>query len=470
MERMPAHDQQKLDEFFAMCSDYKGAYVHTNFGFIAVRDPHGLHLAQGHLILPVGKEVPSRMEVQTPSICGCSVPLSELGVDMRGLLAALLGEGLDTPVGKLTFGRHTDTTETVSAHLEQFPSNFYTSEVHPLRLTLSSGSHRFVNRQAEFQSDLRAGTIPYDSLSELSFDLGLLPLRWDTSAIAVTAHTVVGVDLSRHVLDGVAHLALRAARGVDITHARLGYRIQDRAGRALVRRSVEADALQWRDDGEYLRIGELPVSVPPGSVVQCFASYRGRWTHQGWVGDPNNSANLRRLAHEVFDTNLDGIRRSIFDVKQLKQNARTLESGIANLLFLYGFAVNPLSSQFMTEAADLLAFTPQGNIAVVECTIGAVDNDGKLSKLLARTVALSEKLKSAGSAHLKCLPVVVTTLRRETVTDLELAAQKGIVIVTVEDLQRLLEESLVPQDPERSFDTLWASVHPSQTSLFSATT
>jgi hypothetical protein len=204
--------------------------------------------------------------------------------------------------------------------------------------------------------------------------------------------------------------------------------------------------------------------------VQCFASYRGRWTHQGWIADPDNSANLRRLAHEVFDANLDGIRRSLFDVKQLKQNARTLEAGVANLLFLHGFAVNPLSSQFMTEAADLLAFTPQGNIAVVECTVGAIDNDGKLSKLLARTVALSEKLKATGNAHLKCLPVVVTTLPRDAITDLELASEKGIVVVTVEDLQRWLEETQIPRESDRSFDALWTSVHPSQTSLFPTNT
>lgn len=468
MQRLPDHDQQKLAEFFALCRDCEGAYAHANLSFIAVAGPDGLQLAQGHIILPVGNQVPSTMVVQTPSIYGCSVRLSDLGVDTSGLLAALLNDGLNTPVGKLTFGRHAAPPDAASAHLEQYPSNFYTPEIHPLRLTLSTGSHLFTNRQAEFQSDLRAGTTPYDSLNELSFELGLLPLRWDTCSVAVTAHTVVGLDLSRRVHNGVANLALLAARGIDIAHARLGYRIQDRTGKALTRGSVGADSLQWKDKDEYLRVGELSVPIPEGSIVQCFASYRGRWTHQGWIGDPDSSANLRRLAHEVFDASLEGIRRSLFDIKQLKQNARTLEAGIANLLFLHGFAVNPLSGQFMTEAADLLAFTPQGNIAVVECTIGAIDNDGKLSKLLARTVALAEKLKATGNAHLKCLPVVVTTLPREAITDLELASEKGIVVMAVEDLQRWLEETQIPQDPDRSFNALWTSVHRSETSLFPA--
>lgn len=466
MNRMPDHDRQNLDEFFNLYHDYEHAYAHANLSFIAAPSPDGLQLMQGHVILPVGNQVPPRVDLRTPSICGCSVRLSELGIDVRGLLDALLGDGLDTPVGKLAFGRFAETTETPSTYLEQFPANFYTPEVHPVRLTLSAGSHRFANRQSEFQSDLRAGSIPYDSLSELSFELGLQPLRWDTCSLAITAHTVVGVDLTRHVRHGLAHLALRAARSIDIAHARLGYRVQDRTGRAVARSSVGGDAMQWRDEDEFLQVGELSVPVPEGSVVQCFASYRGRWTHQGWIGDPDNAANVRRLAHEVFDANLDGIRRSLFDVKQLKQNARTLEAGVANLLFLHGFAVNPLSSQFMTEAADLLAATPQGHIAVVECTIGAIDNDGKLSKLLARTAALADKLRATGNAHLKCLPVVVTTLPRDAITDLEPALQKGIVVATIEDLQRLLDETLVPQDADKSFEALWSRMHPSQTSLF----
>jgi hypothetical protein len=466
MRKMLAHDQQKIDEFFALSRDYEGAYAHANLSFIAVHGPNGLQLAQGHLILPIGNQVPSRIEVQTPSIYGCSIRLSDLGIDSGGLVAALLDDGLSTPVGQLTFGHHADTTVAVSTHLEQFPSNFYTAELHPLRLTLSAGSHPFTNRQAEFQSDLRGGVIPYDSLAELSFELGLLPLRWDVCSLAITAHTIVGVDLSRCVRNGVAHLAIRAARGIDITHARLGYRIQDSTGKALARRSVSADEPQWNDEDEYLRVGELPVPVPEGSVVQCFASYRGRWTHQGWIGDPDNSANLRRLAHEVFDSNLDGIRKSLFDVRQLKQNARILEAGVANLLFLHGFAVNPLSSQFMTEAADLLAFTPQGEIAVVECTVGAIDNDGKLSKLLARTVALSEKLKMTGNSHLRCLPVVITTQPRDAITDLELASEKGIVVLGLEDLQRWLEETRMPRDSAKTFDALWTSVHSTQALLF----
>src|ERR1700712_5471063 len=98
MRKMLAHDQQKIDEFFALSRDYEGAYAHANLSFIGMHGPNGLQLAQGHLILPIGNQVPSRIEVQTPSIYGCSIRLSDLGIDSGGLVAALLDDGLSTPV------------------------------------------------------------------------------------------------------------------------------------------------------------------------------------------------------------------------------------------------------------------------------------------------------------------------------------------------------------------------------------
>ncbi|PRE98383.1 hypothetical protein C6Q07_29615 [Burkholderia multivorans] len=169
--------------------------------------------------------------------------------------------------------------------------------------------------------------------------------------------------------------------------------------------------------------------------------------------------------HEVFDPELEGTRKSLFDAKSHKQDARVLEAGVGNLMFMYGFAVNPLSSHFTTDAADLLAVSPNGNVAVIECTTGAINNNGKLSKLLARAAALLEKLEQTGNPHLKVLPVVVTTMKREALTDEELASSKGIYVATCEDLERLANESIIPRNADQAFESLWSLVHPPQEQL-----
>ena len=60
MQILATHEQEKIDEFFALYADASGAYQHANFSFIAVASPEGLILAQGHINLPVGDIVPRR--------------------------------------------------------------------------------------------------------------------------------------------------------------------------------------------------------------------------------------------------------------------------------------------------------------------------------------------------------------------------------------------------------------------------
>jgi hypothetical protein len=63
MHSLSDYEQLKVDEFFALSAAGEGAYGQANFSFIAVSGPDGLELAQGHVILPVGSNVPPRREV-----------------------------------------------------------------------------------------------------------------------------------------------------------------------------------------------------------------------------------------------------------------------------------------------------------------------------------------------------------------------------------------------------------------------
>jgi hypothetical protein len=306
--------------------------------------------------------------------------------------------------------------------------------------------------------------MPYDSIGELAVELGLRSVRWDTCTVDFSANNVVAADLQREIVGGTAKLALLAAHGIDLKAARLGYRVLS-SGRVIARRSVGSDELAWRDTEPY-RVGELDVQVPDGALVQCFASYDGQWLHQGWVVQPGSYANVRRVAHEALDANFENTRKYLFDEKIHKQDARYLESGVANLLFMLGFSVDPLFGKLMTDNPDLLASTPSGNILVVECTTGAIDNDGKLTKLLSRTRLLVEKLRQAGHAHVRCLPVIVTSIPRSSITDLQSATDAGIVVASFEDLEAALTKTMVPQNADVLFDERWQSVHPIQDSIF----
>ena len=120
----------------------------------------------------------------------------------------------------------------------------------------------------------------------------------------------------------------------------------------------------------------------------------------------------------------------------------------------------------MRDNPDLLASTPSGNIVVVECTTGAIDNEGKLTKLLTRTRALEDKLRQSGHAHVRCLPVIVTSLPRGAIADLQPAKDAGIVVACAEDIEAALNRTLFPQNPDVLFEEQWQSARPPQDSPF----
>ena len=59
-------------------------------------------------------------------------------------------------------------------------------------------------------------------------------------------------------------------------------------------------------------------------------------------------------------------------------------------------------------------------------------------------------------------------MRREALTDEEIASSKGIYIATSEDLERLVGECLVPQNADQAFESLWSLVHSPQEQLILA--
>lgn len=461
------HVVKTIQEFVSLIAPIAKVYPKALFGFVALSEPEGLVLCQGHIVLPTGPNLPPPMSVKTASICACVVSLVELKLDCEKLIFALLGDGVETPVGNVRFPGTAEGPYPLSASLQRFPSNFYTANAHPLSLSLSlsMSSSRFANRLAEFQNDLRACADPFDSLMELATELGLPSSRWSESVLHVTAHNVVAVDLERHIVNRSVKLALLAAHGLDRGYARLGYRVQTVDGKVIQRRAVDAGELYWSAKEQY-DVGEVDVSVPQGAIIQCFASYKGYWQHQGWVTTPGTFINLRRVAYEAFDPGLANLTKYLSDPRTLRQDARLLELGVATLLYMKGFAPSPFAGKFSTDAPDLLASTPSGNIAVVECTTGAIDSEGKLSKLLNRTALLAERLRVGGYAHVRCLPVIVTTLSRDEITDISLAAENGIIVVSSEDLAAAVNETMVPGNADRLFDEQWRKVHPTQDSLF----
>jgi hypothetical protein len=186
-------------------------------------------------------------------------------------------------------------------------------------------------------------------------------------------------------------------------------------------------------------VGSAELDVAEGAILHCFASYDGLAQHFGWLADQSTTQNARRAAYEAFDPRLETLKSIIPGGHVRGRDARELESVVAWIFWMLGFSVVHLgSATTMQDAADLLATTPSGHIAVIECTTGLLKAENKLALLHARSQAVRRALDASGARHLRSLTVMVTSQPRSDVeVDMEPAERLGIMVMTREDLDQL---------------------------------
>jgi hypothetical protein len=296
---------------------------------------------------------------------------------------------------------------------------------------------------------LRSADAPYDNLNELSIDFGMGGLIERSTIIEAVAPNVVAVDLSNQVTGGIARIGVLATKGINRSKVSIGYRVLDK-GAVTSRMTVAGDVLEWVEE-EGREVAATEISVPPASIVNCYARYDGITYHSGFIVDPSLAQNPRRAVYERFDPELTALAEAL--ATNDRKRARDVEPAIASLLWMLGFNTCHLGgTKVLQDGPDILGATPAGHVIVVECTIGTLKAESKMPKLLARTVAVREQLSKAGHAHLRVLPVMITTLaRNEIASELSDAASNGVYVIAGDDFQEAIGRTLIPPHADQLF-------------------
>lgn len=296
---------------------------------------------------------------------------------------------------------------------------------------------------------LRSADAPYDNLNELSIDFGIGGLIERSTIIEAVAPNVVAIDLSNQVTDGTARIGVLATKGIDRSKVSIGYRVLDK-GTVTARMTVAGDILDWIEE-EARDVASTEIAVPPASIVNCYARYDGVTYHSGFVVDPSLAQNPRRAAYERFDPELRALAEAL--ATNDRKRARDVEPAVAGLLWMLGFNTFHMGgTKVMQDGPDILGATPAGHVVVVECTIGTLKADSKMPKLLARTAAVREQLSKAGHAHLRVLPVMVTTLPRgEIASELGDAVSSGVYVIAGDDFQEAIGRTLILPHADQLF-------------------
>lgn len=206
------------------------------------------------------------------------------------------------------------------------------------------------------------------------------------------------------------------------------------------RRQV-ASLIVWSEPVENRRVGKLDVLLPSSDSVLTMLSLGTETVRRQWIIDPRKARNQRYIAINQFDSDLRKIRAALFD----EQDGRKFEKAVAVLLHMMGFsAALPIE----TDSPDLVVSTPGGQAVIIECTLRVADFGSKSGKLVERRALLAKAL-SAANLPGTVVGALVCRLRREEIgaSDREVR-ERGILLLTAEDIESSLLRSRFVHDPD----------------------
>lgn len=384
---------------------------------------------------------------ESPDIVAERFELSAIGLTPEDVIHAAVNGKVTTPRGEFAFlPQNSDGFSAVfiPLHPEVLAQQQRTGV---LQIRGTDQSDHWQNPVLDWA--LRSADVPYDNLNELSIDFGMGALIERSTIIEAVAPNIVAIDLNNQVMGGTARIGVLAMKGIDRSKVSIGYRVLDK-GAVTARVTVSGDLLDWVEEVAH-EVASTEIAVPPASIVNCYARYEGITYHSGFIVDPSLAQNPRRVVYERFDPELAALAKAL--ATNDRSRARDVEPAVASLLWMLGFNTCHLgSTKVLQDGPDIIGVTPVGHVVVIECTIGTLKADSKMPKLLARTAAVREQLSKAGHAHLRVLPVMVTTLpRNEIASELGDAVSNGVYIIAGDDFDEAIGRTLMLPQADQLF-------------------
>lgn len=451
---MDSYQEQQFSHFESLLSLWKDAYQCAVISYVGLKTAQGSRLLFGRVLLEPTRtgvsETPFRFE--TEHLIAARFLSGATPTDIQSFLVKARNGEIPS----------IDSETSVPIQPDGNLSTIFSPIHHPFvsegprlpSLRVSGASrHNLTVSVADSRVldwELKAAETPFDNLDELLAQCNL-PTQMqmgDSTTLEIVAKSPVIISEASIITGSDAVIECRLATELDVAKLRLGYKVLQKD--SIARKSVDGSKLDWRQEGD-IKVGTYRVTVGDASLLQAFVSYAGISHHQWWVTDPEERLNPRYAIHQVFDGDLDILSRML--LKPDSDKSQMFETAMSTLLSLLGFSVSNYGrAPKLQDGPDIIAVAPSGNTAVVECTIGLLDRNDKLAKLVQRTMLIRKQLDQVGYGLLQLQAVIVTPLSREEVAaNLETAGKHDIAVVCKEELEEMLKQISLPLNPDKRF-------------------
>ncbi|MCL4471225.1 MAG: hypothetical protein ACYC05_05750 [Sulfuricella sp.] len=433
---------------------WAGAYQRAVVSYVGLKTPQGPRLLFGRVFLE-------------PTRAGVSDTAFKFETDHLVAARFATNATLADVDSFLTFARNgemqcIDGSTTIALQSDGDPSTYLAPIYHPFvtegprlpsLLVRGTSRHNLLVNVADSRHldwELKSAETPFDNLDELLGQCGLPALNQmgDSTTLEIVARAPTMISGASTIKGRRVVIECHLAAGLDVEKLRLGYKILHKD--SVDRGSVSGSKLKWRQKGD-INVGTWRMPVGDASLLQAFLSYAGVAHHQWWVADPQKRLNPRHAIHQVFDDDMESLRKMLF--KPETDKSQMFESAVSTLLSLLGFSVtNYGRAPKLQEGPDIIVVAPSGHVVVVECTIGLLDRNDKLAKLVQRSKLIRDKLDHAGYGFLQLQSMIVSPLSREEVTaNLETAGKHDIAVVCKEDIEGMLNQVSLPLNADKLF-------------------
>ena len=298
---------------------------------------------------------------------------------------------------------------------------------------------------AAIDRSLRIADIPFDGVSDLAAWLDLANPSAKDFGPSVDLRVRPPVDCfvqDTFLRNDKLSLTVGSHPTLDISEMRIA--VRSVPGRGLSSRRQVANSLEWSQANSGIKIGKAVVELENAEAAFVILSFAGKTIRRQWFSDPVRARNSRTFASRHFDFELRQVRKSLLE----GTDSPKFELAVNSLLFMLGFAPAP---QLETDAPDIIATTPGGQMILIECTLRTADFAMKVGKLVDRRNSLQEQFdKEKHFARIHA--VLICRVRQDQLVYDENNLRKlGIRLVTLTELEAALQKVNNPDDPDSYF-------------------
>lgn len=241
------------------------------------------------------------------------------------------------------------------------------------------------------------------------------------------------------LMANVLTISIEAASSAEPTLIAVGARTEI-IGRPFERRRLQNLELISKDTGvSRYRIQE---KFDQSVSSLLFLTYEGRLCERLLVRDPRKFQNKHLFLNRIIDP------ENQLSAVIARGTGRDFEAAVGCLFSMLGFSILPYGGikDFEEGTPDIIALSTDGHVLLLECTVGDIDNKGKIHKFNSRTKAIKQALEGAQGTFNGVQSAIVTNLTRaETAVHHDKLRAFGIAVICRENLEQItmaLENSM----------------------------